>query len=761
MKISKFLIKVIILFFAFNLALYQPILALDGPTPPTPPTAPTAPTAPNPPPSPPPPPTPPTPPTAPGTAPESSSQPTQTNEASNTATGANSDNQSSVNNTETTQVDNQNQGQVDNDISSQTNTGGNSASYNTGGGQILTGDANQSLTVYTNLNQNTTLSADGGLSINNQANNLLTGSDSENNSNLNNSLNNTLNNNNNGSLTNKISLDSISGQNTSSGNTGTALVKTGNASADLALVSAVNTNVTGTGGIKTFNVYDTQTGDIVFKVDDFSNNNEFQNGNPQGAYQQTDKAVVDNSITGADSTNNSSVNNTTDQSVDNKNQAVLKNDITINAVTGENNTSDNTGKGDIQTGDAKAVASLVNFLNTNLVVDEWMIGVVNVFGTLVGDIVLPASPTGGPAGETGSTGSNTSNGGNSVTGADSSNNSQTTNTTSDSFTNYNNAEVLNNIETTAVTGANTASYNTGPGLVQDGNATVNTSAVTVANSNVQDDGGTLWLVLVNKMGQWVGQIIGEPQGQTTAGNLVQTSNQLTGPESSNSSQLTNQNSTSVTNNNNGKIENNINIVAKTGENAGSYNTLGGDIQAGDANIAVSLVNFVNTNLKGKKLMIAIVNVFGEWIGDVIPPDQNKNTKDDQLPDPDIGGNLPPDVVVQEDKPSPDKVEPAVVYNYPDTENNTPDNTVDGSIKYGTSFTPYDLTYADGGWDTYQKPATYKRGFFFSTAFAASDSAQETADNRITSDWLYFLIPSLFGVVIGKNKKIRTMLFSYL
>ncbi|HLA03875.1 MAG TPA: hypothetical protein VJ065_01420, partial [Patescibacteria group bacterium] len=69
-----------------------------------------------------------------------------------------------------------------------------------------------------------------------------------------------------------------------------------------------------------------------------------------------------------------------------------------------------------------------------------------------------------------------------------------------------------------------------------------------------------------------------------------------------------------------KIDNNVNLTANTGGNRASYNT-GGDssIKTGDANIAASIVNFINSNIIGRTVMVGIVNVFGSWLGDAVPP----------------------------------------------------------------------------------------------------------------------------------------------
>ena len=66
------------------------------------------------------------------------------------------------------------------------------------------------------------------------------------------------------------------------------------------------------------------------------------------------------------------------------------------------------------------------------------------------------------------------------------------------------------------------------------------------------------------------------------------------------------------------------IGPNTGNNQANYNT-GGDstIKTGDVNVAVSIMNFVNTNIIGRTLMLGIINVFGSWTGNAVPPGQEQ------------------------------------------------------------------------------------------------------------------------------------------
>ena len=69
------------------------------------------------------------------------------NDCSNSTTGPFSNNTCSITNTDNISVNNVNDARIYNDVYAKSNTGGNSASYNTLGGSIVTGDSTANVTV--------------------------------------------------------------------------------------------------------------------------------------------------------------------------------------------------------------------------------------------------------------------------------------------------------------------------------------------------------------------------------------------------------------------------------------------------------------------------------------------------------------------------------------------------------------------------------------------------------------------------------------
>jgi hypothetical protein len=269
---------------------------------------------------------------------------------------------------------------------------------------------------------------------------------------------------------------------------------------------------------------------------------------------------------------------------------------------------------------------MLTFANNNLS-GNVIYGVVNIYGDLEGDIILPLEQFNGV------TAANSSN------GSGSNNNSLVSITSNDATFQNNDLSITNNIIFDAQTGNNDVSRNTGGNSqVNTGNASVDANILNIANSNV--DGGVWWLVIVNEAGNWVGRLLGAPEGQNYAGSdgtifTVGPNGEITAQNNGNGSNSTNNASVTTTTNNttvqnnNAKIENTLNLTANTGGNNANDNTGGSSsIITGDANIIANLINFANNNfIGGGKLIVTVVNVFGSWIGDFVTPGQSKQHKD--------------------------------------------------------------------------------------------------------------------------------------
>ncbi len=422
-----------------------------------------------------------------------------------------------------------------------------------------------------------------------------------------------------------LSQASVTGKNNASENVGDTATKTGDANVSGTIITAQNTNVDGV-AVAEFNIADNHTGDLVL---------DFGAHCISGCSTTVPGEIVKNIGNGAGSTNTSQANKTSQSSLTQTNDGSVGNNLVLTANSGDNlsnkNTGGNTG---IQTGNANVSANSLTFLNNNIASGNVVYGVVNIYGNLQGDIILPQSvldsfnPCTNGCNNTNTSLSNAGN------GAGSSNTSVANQMSHNLLSQTNDAVIDNNLQTTSTTGGNDATRNTGgTTTVNSGQASADSHVLNIANSNISD--GNLWLVLVNKAGQWIGQLIGAPSGSTVASNgltitsdangNVSASNNGNGAGSTNNAQTTQNSQTTTQQKNTGTVGNKLTLSANTGGNIANENTGGNvTVQTGDAKILANIVNFVNDNIVGKgKLFVTVVNVFGKWVGDFVTPGQTK------------------------------------------------------------------------------------------------------------------------------------------
>lgn len=425
-------------------------------------------------------------------------------------------------------------------------------------------------------------------------------------------------------LQNKVTALSTTGFNYANFNTLDGKVFSGDTQTGFNLFNKLNSNLTGIGKLAVFNIYNKHSGDVVFN---------FADGAAANAFASASANVAKNALTGPGSTNIADGSDSFIVKEATGNDAKITNDINLQAVSGGNSASFNTGGGQVTTGNATAIGNIINLTNTNLNVSKWLIGVVNIFGALLGNVVLPQ--------ETENTVSNTSFSPatvliqNSQTGPLSTNQASENSTSMASFDTTNSADIISTVDVSANSGSNLSSANTGGGLVVTGNSDAAVSQSTVANTNTVDEEGYVWMIVVNEMGRWVGRIVGSPWGSTTASNTlpisqslagagqqtyaVSSQNSQTGPMSNNTSSLTSTETTESIATNSAAILNNVTAQADSGHNETSFNTGAGMIETGNAKAGLNLVNMVNTNVVAKKFVAVLVNVLGDWLGQVVPP----------------------------------------------------------------------------------------------------------------------------------------------
>src|SRR3972149_491642 len=420
---------------------------------------------------------------------------------------------------------------------------------------------------------------------------------------------------------NDLNQETTTGDNSASMNTGgDNVITTGDANTTGTIVTGVNTNLDAV-TVYEFNISDDHLGDYVL---DLANATCISGCTPADV-------TVKNDGNGEGSTNTGDVDIDLTDNTFQTNDALIENNMNLISDTGDNKTSMNTG-GDntITTGDANVSGSVVNMVNTNIV-GNVVYAVVNIFGDLVGDIILPdGSILACCVGSVTAT--------NVANGSDSTNTVNIDQSSSTTSSQFNNVDIQNNLVLDATTGENDVNKNTnGASSVTTGDANLVAQVLNVANTNLV--GGNWWLVLVNEAGRWIGRIIGA-DGQNYGGSggfefIVSESGEITavnsgnGADSTNTANVSQSTNTTTSQTNNATIVNNVNLSSNTGGNNANMNTGGNNsIATGDANVIASIVNFVNNNINGGgKLFVTVINVFGSWLGDFVGPGQTKENND--------------------------------------------------------------------------------------------------------------------------------------
>lgn len=391
----------------------------------------------------------------------------------------------------------------------------------------------------------------------------------------------TLNNLTNATVANLINGQATTGNSMVLGNTAAGSAATGNAQDLATIVNMLQSSSNALGGnTVTFvrNINGDVNGDLLLDPASLGAVQPANNGAPTG-------------------NNNLTLNNTTN--------ATLSNDINLNATSGAATVAQNTSAGNATTGNASAVANIVNLINSAISSGKSFIGVININGNLNGDILLPPNfidqlvasnvPTvnvniGNTIGTTGPSSNNT---------IDSTGSNNTT------VTNTNNSGITNNIQTAAVSGAANVTGNTSAGNATTGSAGTSITAFNLTGSRIV--GSNALLVFVNVLGKWVGLIVNAPAGATAAG--------LGGGITTNTTAPSGNNTTTVNNSTNQKITNNITLAAKSGDANVTGNTQAGNATSGNAKTAANLLNVQNSNLSLIGWFgILFINVFGTWHG---------------------------------------------------------------------------------------------------------------------------------------------------
>ena len=373
-------------------------------------------------------------------------------------------------------------------------------------------------------------------------------------------------------VANGVAGDASSGGNSASGNASSSDIVTGDSTAGANVANFVNTNIVG-GDVVVVSLNATSTeGDIDLR----------------GSVGTTTEA-----------TSTCRTECLGSLTVENANTATTTNDISLSVSSGSNTASDNNGDAMVITGDATAAANVINFLNANFVQSQFLFVAINNLGDFDGDLVFPGKwfferLWGTDAG-----------GGN---GEDALGEGGTLHVEND-----NTAAIRNIVVMEGESGANEAVDNAGAAAISTGEAATAANILTLANTNLL--GGTPIYILLNVGGKWGGTVFSIPQGaewKVEGGKLViEKENALS---SSGASLLPSD--THVSNANAVSLVNAIRLSASSGRNRASGNKGNVRIRTGNAFAAANILNVVNTNIIGLNGLFALINISGNWNGNI-------------------------------------------------------------------------------------------------------------------------------------------------
>lgn len=399
---------------------------------------------------------------------------------------------------------------------------------------------------------------------------------------------------NNAQLENNGTADAATGANVAS-STGNAIIVTGDAVAQASVLNVVNTNI--------FN----SSGFVAFLSNLFGN---FDAVDLRSLPIYSDDKAQGNSCTLFGCGNIWNLNT----SVTSSSTANIFNNIFVRAFSGGNMASTSEmGNGTIETGNAYAAANIVNVANTNIVDSNYMMLVFNNFGDWNGDFIFPGKEYFE----------------NEFLGQASSTEASTPIVTSStSFINNNAAEVSTSATTTASSGDNSAATGDDSALIVSGNSNSTSNVLNRVNHNMF--GGTSMAVIFRVHGNWNGNVYSLPPGvnwSETPGGIAfwsdgsgaagfaapQSNEQLVAVDASAGGATV---STDVANTNFAAIKNNVEVYALTGDNKVATDGGQSTIKTGNAYAGSNVVNVANTNLFGTNWILAIIDIFGDWKGNI-------------------------------------------------------------------------------------------------------------------------------------------------
>lgn len=281
------------------------------------------------------------------------------------------------------------------------------------------------------------------------------------------------------------------------------------------------------------------------------------------------------------------------------NDGFIRNAILLSASSGNNNVSNATSSF-IKTGDAFAGLNLVNISNANFIDSHYLLVTLNAFNGINGDIIFP----------------NLSNFFPSTKFANS--------TTTVLDKNVGIANIENSATSTSNSGDNTI-FGAANSTIQTGTSTAYTNVFNSINQKLQN---SKIMIMFRIVGDWNGEIFNMPNGfslNRESNNLffINSDNSINNLYSPNDTTNIKSPSLSIEGTSTSNIINDVALSASSGgntvdfmgENASTSNSTA-LISTGNAFAGANIVNIANQNVISSNWLLAIINIFGNFKGNI-------------------------------------------------------------------------------------------------------------------------------------------------
>ena len=289
--------------------------------------------------------------------------------------------------------------------------------------------------------------------------------------------------------------------------------------------------------------------------------------------------------TGPNSNNTIGNNQNNNGTITLSNGVTITNGISSTALTGNANVLQNTTGGNANTGDAEAIANILNLLQSSWNPANGNISMFNAnINDHVGDLLLDPSAI--------------------LNTGPNSNNAINNNANNQLDINIqNDGRIVNNVDLAAQSGDARVSGNTTGGDATTGDANAVANIFNLVNSMISP--GSAFIGTINILGNLNGDIL-LPSLLSSIAN--------TGPNSSNTVGNNQNNNVNVASVDNRSVTNNTNLSAASGNAVVSGNTNGGAATTGSAGTNLNIYNMMGQNVTGTNGLLVFTNVLGHWAG---------------------------------------------------------------------------------------------------------------------------------------------------